>query len=223
MGHCQKTACPPLTCSVLSWGPLRDFPQSPTNEGLTVGLQGSLHSAELPLPCHDCSVPPVNNISDWEPCSFELWHWASAIDGECAGKGDETRGCWEEVKRHRHARDQNHYSCYWTVEMVLHPQMPLACTSFSWHPSADSGGGETGGRKKEKVWEGPAAHRDTAEVRLAGTRPQTCPVGQHPCWAGPQGLMLMAEAQGGWQCSGNRKLCVSQDSQCSGERQHLQQ
>lgn len=51
--------------------------------------------------------------------------------GECAVKGDETRGCWEEVKRIRHARDQNHDSCYCPVEMVLHLKMPLACTSFS--------------------------------------------------------------------------------------------
>lgn len=143
--------------------------------------------------------------------------------GEGAGKGDETRGCQEEVERHRHARDQNHYSCYCPVEMVLHPKLLLACMSFSWHPTTYSGGGEMGGRKEEKGWEGPAVHRDMAEVRLAGTWPQMCPVGQHGCQAGPQGSMLMAEAQGGWQCSGNRKLCGSQATQWSGERQHLQQ
>ena len=74
-----------------------------------------------------------------------------------------------EVERHRHARDQNHYSCYCPVEMVLHPKLLLACMSFSWHPTTYSGGGEMGGRKEEKGWEGPAVHRDTAEVRLAGT------------------------------------------------------
>ena len=70
--------------------------------------------------------------------------------GECAVKRDETRGCWKEVKRIRHARDQSHYSCYRPVEMVLHLKMPLACTSLSKHPTTDPGGGATGGRKVQR-------------------------------------------------------------------------
>ena len=156
--------------------------------------------------CHDCSVPLVNNISAWEPGSFAQWHWASAIDGRmCSEKrwnqrllegGEENQACQRLEPLQLLPSSRNGASPKNASGLHVPFQAPH-------HWSRRRGDGRKEGTE-EKGCEGPAAHRDT--VRLAGTWPQTCPVGQHGCQAGPQVLKLMAEAQVGWQCPGNRKL-----------------